>query len=74
ACIRPDDIQVVSEAEKAENTIQGRVSVRTYLGKRMQYNVETALGELIVNTSNDRLFNVGESIALSLPAGKIVLV
>ena len=74
ACIRPDDILVVSEAEKAENTIQGRVSVRTYLGKRMQYNVETALGGLIVNTSNDRLFNVGESIALSLPAGKIVLV
>ena len=40
----------------------------------MQYNVETALGELIVNTSNDRLFDVGENITLSLDAHKIVMV
>ena len=74
ACIRPDDILVASAGEDVVNAVPGRVSVRTYLGKRMQYNVETALGELIVNTSNDLLFDVGENIVLSLAANKIVMV
>lgn len=74
ACIRPDDILVAAAGEDVANAVSGKVGVRTYLGKRMQYNVETALGELIVNTSNDRLFDVGENITLSLDAHKIVMV
>ena len=74
ACIRPDDILVAAAGEDVANAVAGKVGVRTYLGKRMQYNVETALGELIVNTSNDRLFDVGENITLSLDAAKIVMV
>ncbi len=73
ACIRPDDILVVPESAGAENVLPGQVKVRTYLGKRMQYNVDTALGELVVTTPNDQLFEVGESILLSLPANKIVI-
>lgn len=73
ACIRPDDILVVSDPA-AENAVPGVVKVRTYLGKRMQYNVETELGELVVTTPNDQLFDVGEPMVLSLAANKIITV
>lgn len=71
ACIRPDDI-VIGDAS-SENAINGTVKVRTYLGKRTQYNVSTDLGELVVNAANDQVFGVGDRIILSLASNKIVL-
>ncbi len=73
ACIRPDDI-VISGEEGLPNAIRGRVTVQTFLGKRMQYNVSTELGEFVVNADDEKVFSVGDSIVLSLTPNKIVLI
>lgn len=45
--IRPDDIEVVETV--GENCVKGTVEVRTFLGKSYQYEVQTAVGKIIVN-------------------------
>lgn len=71
--IRPDDIQVVDESI-TQNIIEGRVEIRTFLGKDYQYNINTTLGTLVVNVGSDKIFKPGENIKLHLPANKIILV
>lgn len=71
--IRPDDIQIVEEAT-ATNCIKGVVSVRTFLGKSYQYEVESALGNLIVNGIGEKAYATGSELTLYLPSHKIVLV
>ena len=71
--IRPDDIQVADESSN-QNTIEGRIEIRTFLGKDYQYNIDTALGALVVNIGSDRIFKPGENIKLHLPTNKIILV
>lgn len=72
--IRPDDIEIVTSADKTENTITGTVNVRTFLGKSYQYEVETSVGKLVVNGDNTTVYKPGDSITMYLPANKIVLV
>lgn len=72
--IRPDDIEIVTSADKKENMITGTVNVRTFLGKSYQYEVETSIGKLVVNGDNTTVYKPGDSITMYLPANKIVLV
>lgn len=74
ACIRPDDIAIARADAKLPNPIRGRVSVRTFLGKRTQYNVETELGELVSCSADETVFDVGDNVTLSLAPNKIVLI
>ena len=53
ATIRPDDIKIVKE--DLENTVNGVIEVRTFLGKAYQYDIKTKLGNLIVNSENDSI-------------------
>lgn len=70
--IRPDDIEIVTEA--ADNCIKGTVQVRTFLGKSYQYEVSTDCGTLFVNGSEDHIYETGDELVLHLPSHKIVLV
>ena len=72
--IRPDDIEIVTSADKLDNMITGTVNVRTFLGKSYQYEVETPIGKLVVNGDNTTVYKTGDSMMMYLPANKIVLV
>lgn len=73
ACIRPEDIQIVPEGENAVNPLSGEIVVSTFLGKRHQYNVRTAIGELEVSTDQECVYGVGDQVTLSLTPYKIIL-
>lgn len=73
ACIRPEDIQIVPEGESAVNPLSGEIVVSTFLGKRHQYNVRTAIGELEVSTDQECVYGVGDQVSLSLTPNKIIL-
>ncbi|MCT4606309.1 MAG: ABC transporter ATP-binding protein [Marinisporobacter sp.] len=73
--IRPDDIQIIDPAATdLNNMINGEIEIRTYLGKEYQYAVNTALGTLIVNGSNDQKYSQGDKVRLYLPSNKLILV
>lgn len=71
ATIRPDNIKIVEK--EIGNTIEGTIEIRTFLGKEYQYDVKTELGNLIVNSENDTIYEKGETIKLHLPSDKIVI-
>ena len=73
-CIRPEDITVNPNGADVANAVPGRVVVSTFLGKRNQYNVETPIGELVVSTSQEQAFNIGDAVTLSLVSNKIILI
>lgn len=70
--IRPDDIKIVDSKE--ENTIEGTILIRTFLGKSYQYEVESSIGNITVNGENTNVYDKGDKIILQLPKSKIVLV
>ena len=72
-CIRPEDILVVPEGTQAPNQIPGEILVSTFLGKRNQYNVRTAIGEFEVSTDQESVYKAGDKVALSLTPNKIIL-
>ncbi len=73
--IRPDDIQIVDANETlAENMLEGKIEVRTFLGKSYQYEVMTQIGKLVVNGQAECSYEPGEMLKLYLPANKIILV
>lgn len=74
ATIRPDDIQIVESATSANNTLTGKVLVRTFLGKSYQYEVDTPVGKLIVNDDTNTLHQTGDTVTLFLTPAKLVLV
>ena len=47
--------------------------VSTFLGKRNQYNVRTAIGEFEVSTDQESVYKIGDRVTLSLAPGKIIL-
>ncbi len=73
ACIRPEDIQIVPVGGQCPNPIPGEVMVSTFLGKRNQYNVRTAIGELEVSTDQESVYKTGDRVTLSLTPNKIIL-
>ncbi|OJG89599.1 hypothetical protein RV16_GL002141 [Enterococcus saccharolyticus] len=68
ATIRPEDIQIVQDG-----AVKGTVVVRTFLGKSHQYEVTTELGTLLVNGSDQQVYQTGEEIQLHFPAEKLVI-
>jgi len=68
ATIRPDDIEIQENGE-----LTGKVLVRTFLGKAHQYEVETAIGKLLVNGDDKTVFKTGDEISLHLPAEKLII-
>ena len=73
ACIRPEDILIVPNASSAVNPLSGQITVSTFLGKRNQYNVRTAIGEFEVSTDQESVYKTGDQVTLSLTPGKIIL-
>lgn len=69
--IRPDDIKIVED--DLENTVEGTIEIRTFLGKAYQYDVKTAMGNIIVNSENNVVYEKGDKIKLQLPSNKIVI-
>ncbi|WP_373718201.1 ABC transporter ATP-binding protein [Jeotgalibaca porci] len=74
ATIRPDNTSMHRTLAPADNVLSGTVRVRTFLGKSYQYEVETAVGNLIVNDEDAKLYQAGESVQLFLDPAKIILV
>ncbi|WP_294578685.1 ABC transporter ATP-binding protein [uncultured Thomasclavelia sp.] len=72
--IRPDDIEIITSADKYNNVVAGQVSVRTFLGKSYQYEVDTPIGKIVVNSDSETVYKQGDNIMMHLPASKIVLV
>ena len=56
-----------------ENTVEGTIEIRTFLGKAYQYAVKTAIGNIIVNSENTVVYEKGDKIKLQLPSNKIVI-
>lgn len=69
--IRPDDIKIVQN--DGANTITGTVKVRTFLGKSYQYEVATAVGDLIVNGDNQDIYQTDDQLRLQLPKEKLII-
>lgn len=74
--IRPDDIHIVNGLGEVpeENVIEGKIEVRTFLGKAYQYEVITKMGKLVVNGQAESVYETGEMLKLYLPPHKIILV
>lgn len=73
ACIRPEDILIVPNGVEAVNPLAGEVTVSTFLGKRNQYNIRTAVGEFEVSTDQESVYKAGDRVTLSLAPAKIIL-
>lgn len=73
ACIRPEDILIVPNGGDAVNPLSGEIMVSTFLGKRNQYNIRTAVGEFEVSTDQESVYKAGDRVTLSLAPGKIIL-
>lgn len=71
ATIRPDDIEIAST--EVENLVNGQVEVRTFLGKSYQYEVTTDFGTFLVNGTDKHIYETGDTVALSFPKEKIIL-
>ncbi|HPJ00932.1 MAG TPA: TOBE domain-containing protein [Enterococcus sp.] len=64
--MHPEDIQIVNDG-----AVKGNVVVCTFLGKSHQYEVVTELGTLLVNGSDQQVYQTGEEIQLNFPAEKL---
>ena len=73
AFTRPDDVVVLPAGAEVPNAVAGRVEVRTYLGKRYQYNVTTEMGSFVAR-SEDGSFKPGEGVTLQFPAERLALI
>ncbi|MDR0561148.1 MAG: ABC transporter ATP-binding protein [Spirochaetaceae bacterium] len=74
AAIRPGDILIDTAKTAAENTVDGIVLVRTYIGQYYQYRADTPLGELTVNGNRDTVFNEQDRIRLHFSPEHIILI
>jgi putative spermidine/putrescine transport system ATP-binding protein len=73
--IRPDDIEIVRNTKQnTKNTLSGIIKVRTFLGKSYQYEVETPIGKLLANKTDDVVYQVGDEVTLSMPSHKLIIV
>lgn len=73
--IRPDDIKIFNLHEEIkDNTLKGKIIVRTFLGRDYQYEIATELGNFLVNYDALEIFSVGQEVNLHFPADKIILV
>jgi len=74
ACIRPEDITIHPAGTACENALPGEVLVTTFLGRTVQYNVRTAIGEFAVKAEQENVYSIGSRVTLGLSANKIILI
>ena len=74
ACIRPEDVQIHPADADAPNALPGEVLVTTFLGRNIQYNVRTPIGEFAVKAEQGNVYSIGSRVKLSLSANKIILI
>ena len=74
ACIRPEDVILYPEGTEGENRLPGEVLVTTFLGRNIQYNVRTAIGEFVIKAEQEQGYSVGSRVSLELTANKIILI
>ena len=48
--------------------------VTTFLGRNVQYNVRTAIGEFAVKAEQGNVYSIGSAVRLELSANKIILI
>ena len=70
--IRPEDVALYPAGTACENALPGEVLVTTFLGRRVQYNVRTAIGEFTVKTEQEPVYSIGSGVTLALSANKII--
>ncbi|WP_124057890.1 ABC transporter ATP-binding protein [Vaginisenegalia massiliensis] len=70
--IRPEDIQLNPAETSGSNHLSGRVTVRTFMGKGYQYEVETDLGKCLVHDFSQTKYQVGDEVHLYLPQTKLL--
>ena len=74
ACIRPEDVRIAPADAALENAVSGEVLVTTFLGRNVQYNVRTPIGEFAVKTEQNNVYSIGSRVTLGLSANKIILI
>ena len=74
ACIRPEDVTLRPAGETGENTLPGEVLVTTFLGRNVQYNVRTAIGEFVIKAEQGNVYSIGSQVTLELSENKIILI
>ena len=74
ACIRPEDVTLRPAGETGENTLPGEVLVTTFLGRNVQYNVRTAIGEFVIKAEQGNAYSIGSQVTLELSENKIILI
>ena len=74
ACIRPEDVSIAPAGASLENAVAGEVLVTTFLGRNVQYNVRTPIGEFAVKTDQSNVYSIGSRVTLGLSANKIILI
>ena len=57
---------------EGKRKLHGTVLVRTFLGKQLQYLVETPEGNFLVNTHTENCYEVGEQATLFFPPEKTI--
>ncbi len=72
--IRPEDIVILRGETPEHNVIEGRIAVRTYLGKAYQYKVNTTFGDLIASDGTTPPLAPNDKVRLYLPQDKLVIV
>ncbi|MCQ2412197.1 MAG: ABC transporter ATP-binding protein [Sphaerochaetaceae bacterium] len=68
-CSRPSDFTI-----NAANGIDGTIEVRTYLGSSYQYEVNTKHGFFTVVATEEKVYNIGDEIKLSISEDKTVII
>ena len=72
AACRPDDLQLLPDSQGGMMRLKGTVVVATFLGKQMQYLVNTKEGDYLVNTSADTLYAPHDPVTISFPPEKTI--
>ena len=65
--IRPENI-VLDLKEATQNTFDGKIINREYLGQSFKYTVESKLGEFKVEEARQKMRSSGDEVTLTLPA------
>ena len=74
AACRPEDLAMEAGMHPGERRLHGHVLVRTFLGKQLQYLVETPEGNFLVNTQITDRYEIGDQVTLFFAPEKTISV
>lgn len=74
AACRPEDIRMEAGHHLGERRLLGKVLVCTFLGKQLQYLVETPEGNFLVNTQTNDRYEIGDEATLFFAPEKTICV